>query len=85
MREKHKSCLTLSELCGVCRNQMGDITSGKKKDIKLSTIARICENTDIKPEQVFGEFKPEDILNGAIITISGDRYKLRLEKQKFQT
>lgn len=77
---KGKSCLCFGELCGLSKNIIGDITSRKRTDIKLSTIVKVCEYSDIDIRQIFGDFKPEEILNGATITILGKKYRIKLEE-----
>lgn len=48
------SCICFAELCGISRNEMSNIINRKKNDIKLSTILKICESSDINADDVFG-------------------------------
>lgn len=47
------SCVCFADLCGISRNEMSNIINRKKNDIKLSTILKICENSNIKADDVF--------------------------------
>ncbi len=57
------SCICFVDLCGISRNKMGKIVNRKKTDIKLSIILKICENSEISIEDVFGisDFKLSDV------------------------
>ncbi|MCM1325253.1 MAG: helix-turn-helix transcriptional regulator [Bacteroidales bacterium] len=48
------SCVCFADLCGISRNEMSNIVNRKKNDIKLSTILKICENSQINEDDVFG-------------------------------
>lgn len=53
------SCICFADLCGISRNEMGRIVNRKKTDIKLSTILKICENSEISVENIFQAESPE--------------------------
>lgn len=61
--KKGCSCVLFADLCGISRNEMSNIVNRKIKDIKLSTILKICENSDIKLKDIFGisDFKLSDV------------------------
>lgn len=78
MEKNNQSCLQFSELCGVGRNIVSNIINGKKKDVKLSTIISICENSDIKLEDVFLKKKSEP--QETYLLINGEKYLIELHK-----
>lgn len=47
MGRKNQSCIVFAELCGISRNEMSYIINRRKKDLRLSTVVKICENSDI--------------------------------------
>ena len=75
---KNQSCVCFAELCGISRNEMSDIINQKKKDLRLSTIFRICENSDIKLEDVFLRKKSEP--QETYLLINGEKYLIELHK-----
>ena len=66
------------ELCGVGKDVVGGIINRKKKDVKLSTIISICENSDIKLEDVFLKKKSEP--QETYLIMNGERYLIELHK-----
>lgn len=80
MEKNNQSCLQFSELCGVGRNIVADIINGKKKDVKLSTIYNICENSDIRLEDIFTAEKREPL--ETYLVMDGERYLIELHKVK---
>lgn len=80
--KRNISCLVFSELCGIAKNQIGEIVNRQKKDIKLSTIVKICENSDIQIEDIFCEKSNEIPLKNAFMIISGKEYKIELKEYK---
>lgn len=84
MRRKNQSCLQFAELCGVGRNIVGDIINGKKKDVKLSTIVKICENSDININDVFPLEHRDCFINDLNLFLICEKktFKITLEKIK---
>ena len=76
------SCTLFSELCGIAKNQIGEIVNRQKKDIKLSTIVKICENSDIQIEDIFCDKSNEIPLKNAFMIISGTQYRIELKEYK---
>ena len=83
MGRKNQSCICFAELCGLSRNELSYIINRKKKDLRLSTIFRIIENSDIKIEDIFCESKTkkdqelfDKILRSHYFTDGRDRYYL---------
>lgn len=53
MERTGRSAKCFADLCGVNRNTLGDVINRKGKDVKLSFIWNICENSDIRISDVF--------------------------------
>ncbi len=71
------SCICFADLCGISRNEMGKIVNRKKTDIKLSTILKICENSDIDIKDIF-QVKNENLENMEILVrIDGKMYRFK--------
>ena len=77
---KKQSCLKFAELCGVGRNIMSDIVNRQKTDVRLSTIVKICENSGIKIENVFCDCRIDKMINNAVISINGRKYRIELKE-----
>ena len=75
---KNQSCVCFAELCGISRNEMSEIINQKKKDIRLSTIYNICENSDIRLEDIFTAEKREP--RETFLVMDGERYLVELHK-----
>lgn len=43
-----------ADVCGLSRREIGNIVSRKTKDVNVSTIIKICENTNITISDIFG-------------------------------
>ena len=81
MERNNQSCVQFSELCGVGRNIVGDIINGKKKDVKLSTIMSICENSNICLSDIFSDTGRDKITDNNLFLLSGvTKYKVELKK-----
>ena len=76
--KKNQSCVCFAELCGISRNEMSAIINQKKKDLRLSTIYNICENSDIRLEDIFTakKRKPRE----TYLVIEGQKYLVELHK-----
>lgn len=53
MKRTGRSATCFAELCGVNRNKLGDVINRKGKDVKLSFIWNICENSEIRISDIF--------------------------------
>lgn len=80
LERRNISCLAFGELCGLSKNQIGYIVNRNKTDIKLSTIVKICENSNIQIEHIFCDCKTEKIMNNAVILINGSKFKMELKE-----
>ena len=84
MEKNNQSCLRFSELCGVGKDVVGGIINRKKKDVKLSTIINICENSDIKLEDIFSDTNKEnDVIkkiNNSYFFMDGKRFSIELRE-----
>ena len=83
LERKRITYTAFSDLCGISRKIMADIVNRKKTDIKLSTILKICENSDIRLEDIFSiptDCSIEDALKNAYIVLEGKRYSIELKK-----
>lgn len=54
LEKRNISCVVFAELCGISRNEMSHILNRRVKDIKLSTIYKICDNSCITIFDIFG-------------------------------
>ena len=54
LEKRNMSCVIFAELCSISRNEMSHILNRKVKDIKLSTIYKICDNSCITIFDIFG-------------------------------
>lgn len=78
MRRTGRSATCFAELCGVNRNTLGDVINRKGKDIKLSFIWNICENSEIRISDVFEiECKEEFDVEKYILTNGYEKYSLK--------
>lgn len=78
MERTGRSATRFAELCGVNRNALGDVINRKEKDIKLSFIWRICENSDIRFSDIF-EIKclEEFSIENYILTNGKEKYVIK--------
>lgn len=76
--KKGCSITCFAELCGIPRNEMGLIVNRKKKDVRLSAIWNICENSNIKISEVFGvECAEEFNIENFVLTDGHAKYALK--------
>ena len=77
LEDKNQGYTTFADLCGISRKIMGDIVNDRKTDLKLSTIVKICENSDIRMEDIFCEeefnFEKEDFT----VIFRNSRFKIK--------
>lgn len=78
MERTGKSATCFAELCGVNRNTLGGVINRKGKDVKLSFIWNICENSEIRISDIFEIecFEEFDIEN-YILTNGKENYLLK--------
>ena len=76
LEKKNVGYTVFADLCGVSRRIMADIVNGKKTDIKLSTIVKICENSSICLSDIFTE--TNDFSLDSLFLLCGSR-KFRIE------
>lgn len=73
-----KSARCFAELCGVNRDKLGRVINQKDKDVKLSFIWNICENSEIKISDVFEiECSKEFSVENYILTNGYEKYALK--------
>lgn len=78
MDKKDCSMTCFAELCGIPRNEMGLIVNKKKKDVRLSVIWNICENSEIRISDVFEiECAEEFNIENFILTNGHEKYFLK--------
>lgn len=82
MERRNLSGIHFADLCGISRNELNYIINRKKRDIKLSTIFQIVENSNIKIEHIFCDCSTEKILNNSVMLVNGKHYKVKLEEYK---
>lgn len=72
------SATCFAELCGINRNELGQIVNRQKNDIRLSVIWRICENSEIQFSDVFEiECAEEFDIENYVLTNGRAKYALR--------
>lgn len=78
MERTRRSATRFAELCGVNRNTLNDVINRKRKDVGLSFIWNICENSDIGFSDIFEiECAEEFDLENYIITNGKEKYVIR--------
>lgn len=78
INKKDCSITCFAELCGIPRNEMGLIVNRKKKDVRLSVIWNICENSEIRISDVFGiECAEEFDIEKFVLTNGREKYALK--------
>lgn len=80
IERRNISYTRFADLCGISRKIMADIVNRNKEDVKLSTIIRICENSEIKLENIFASEKREP--RETYLVMDGERYLIELHKVK---
>lgn len=76
--EKHYTIKGFSVRCGVSYEEMRLIVNGRLKDVRLSTIFQICENSEIQIIDIFYENEVESIVSGMVLLNRGSKYRVRL-------
>lgn len=74
----NQTILSFSVKCEISYNEMRKICNRKAKDIKLSTICRICENSSISLTDIFAKNRDIDI----IFVHHDETFRFRLTRQK---
>lgn len=74
LEKKNYSYIQFADICKISRNEISAIVSRKKKDIKLSTFVKICENLDISYSDIFDS---GEMPSSIIISIEGQEYELK--------
>ena len=77
LEKKNMGYTVFADLCGVSRRIMADIVNGKKTDIKLSTIVKICENSNICLSDIFTE-KDDFPLDSLFLLCGSRKFKIEL-------
>jgi len=76
IRKKNETILSFSVKCEISYNEMRKICNRKAKDVKISTIHKICENSDITMVDIFVPNKDIDV----VIRYKNDRFRVRIKK-----
>ena len=86
LSEMELKCCTIREMaimCDVSEREISAIKNRNKHDIKLSTIEKICENTNITYEDIFN-IKDieifEKMIGGLYLTDGKNKYFLKSKK-----
>lgn len=78
MEKRQCSATYFADACGVSKNEIGNITRRKKKDMNISTLLKICENSGISVEDVFGiECSEEFVMENFVLTNGHEKYALK--------
>ena len=84
LERRNISYTYFADFCGISRKIMADIVNQTKTDMKLSTIIKICENSNIRIEDIFSDReRNEEIKNrirNAYIVINGTRFSIELKE-----
>lgn len=54
-----------ADFCGISRNEISDIVSRRKNDLRLSTLHKICKNTEVSYVDIF-EYSNSEIFKKMI-------------------
>lgn len=82
--ERNCSGVFFADICDISRNELNAIVNKKKKDIKLSTIKKICENSSITYADIFDAHsemdnkQKDDFMTGFVITNGKKTYKIKI-------
>lgn len=77
MEKTGQSATCFAELCGINRNELGFIINRRKKDVRLSVIWNICENSNINFSDVFEvECLQKNEIEDFILTNGREKYVL---------
>lgn len=78
IQKRNCSISYFADICGISKNEVGNITTRKKKDIYVSTLLKICENSDIKFSDVFEiECSKEFSIENYILTNGKEKYVIK--------
>lgn len=78
MGKKKCSIRCFAELCSVRPEEMRLIVNRQKKDVRLSVIWKICENSDIRISDIFEVKCAEEFcLENYVLTNGHDKYILK--------
>lgn len=78
IQKRNCSIACFADICGISKNEVGNITTRKKKDIYVSTLLKICENSDIKFSDVFEVNCSEELkIENFILTDGKEKYMLK--------
>lgn len=78
MKRTGRSATCFAELCGVNRNELGRIINRKKKDVRLSFVWDICENSAIRFSDIFEiECAEEFCIENYILTNGKEKYAIK--------
>ena len=78
MERKNCSAKCFAELCGVNRDELGRIIKRQKRDVRLSVIWKICENSEIRFSDIFEiECSEEFYIDNYILTNGKEKYTLK--------
>ncbi len=78
MERKSCSAKCFAELCGINRDELGRIINRQKKDVRLSVVWKICENSEIRFSDIFEiECSEEFNIENYILTNGKEKYTLK--------
>ena len=86
MKRRKCSIRCFAELCGVRPEEMRLIVNCQKKDVKLSIIWKICENSEIRLSDIFEiECSEEFSIENYILTNGKEKYVIKKLSRGEQT
>lgn len=76
MERRSCSATYFSDVCGISKNGLNNILRRKTKDINVSTILKICENSELTLEKIFDiQEKPlKEIMSEFILTNGKEKF-----------
>ena len=74
--KRHETILSFSVKCEISYNEMRKICNGTINDIRISTIHKICENSDITMVDIFMPNRDIDI----IVRYKDDKFRVKIKK-----
>lgn len=69
-----------ADICEISRDELRHIITCQKNDIRLSTLKKICDNSEFDIEDIFEPRTFEDYISTIIVEKDGVKYKIHLEK-----
>lgn len=71
----------ISGLCGISRNEVSELVRMKKKDLRLSTLHKICSGLGLDISEIFAEDLKQMTVEKINFCSRGERYVAVIKKE----